>query len=222
MNQKNDLLSGAGTAWEIVRAITLAVKKLGGSDDDVKRILREEDTVNHVAGLLMKRIKPVAFSQIFVSLGAVSPRNFSGTDYLKLLQDFGISASEEIRELFVSWFFDEVDETEPNLSTFEIVLVPVKEMGKNNFYLYSEIVSFARSNGLSYFPLKVIPEIMLHEPNIALPGHTFLGTKLLVLRTKKIIPVIEGKAIFGSSIRSDHDDFNISSHCSVLFVRKPV
>lgn len=51
--EKSQLLSGAGTSFEIVKAIADSVYEQGGNDDDVRRILKEKQIRKSIAELLV-------------------------------------------------------------------------------------------------------------------------------------------------------------------------
>src|SRR3989344_1562887 len=52
---KSEFLSGAGTAYEILKAISDAVRGKGGDDDDLRRLLSDKDLAREVASVIVGR-----------------------------------------------------------------------------------------------------------------------------------------------------------------------
>lgn len=62
---KSELLSAMGSGFEILKAITDAVIERGGTDDDVRRILRDKRVRNAVVEMLLADQKVFSFSVNF-------------------------------------------------------------------------------------------------------------------------------------------------------------
>lgn len=65
--QKSDILSGLGTSFEIIKRLSEAVHALGGSDDDLRKMLVNGDLTHDVAQLLRgtARLAPNYPEEIF-------------------------------------------------------------------------------------------------------------------------------------------------------------
>ena len=109
--EKSGLLSAVGTALEIIRAIVEAVQDLGGSDDDVRRILIESDLRGKIAKLLV--FKTLRVFKVICDCGKtltemINDGNYGYVDSNITQQNFPIQRSGR-RQMEVALFhFDRI------------------------------------------------------------------------------------------------------------------
>src|SRR3990167_1430033 len=53
--KKSEFLKGFGKAWEVFRVIVNAVLDLGGSDEDLSRLLKDKDRVRRIGEIVIER-----------------------------------------------------------------------------------------------------------------------------------------------------------------------
>lgn len=58
--QKSEFVSSAGTVFEFVKAISDEVRKLGGGDDDLRKVMSQPSLAKSIAGAIMGQNKPIA------------------------------------------------------------------------------------------------------------------------------------------------------------------
>jgi hypothetical protein len=202
-NKKGEFVSAAGIIFEIIKKISDAIRTLGGTDEDLRRLLTDSKLVKQIAELIM------------------SGRQ-KASDTYKVVVDYGKTLTEMIKLGKYAWVNDDISDKHfpiqgAGTQEAELVLVHL-----NREATTKEVLEHLNALGLE--PAKVehllafgaaYPEIQKEFPIVAL-GSIWVGD--VGYRGCPFLDFGDGKR--GLDLRWRDDDDHWRDDCRFLAVRK--
>lgn len=93
---KSQFLKAYGKAWEILQVIINIVLDLGGSDDDLTRLLTDKDRVKRIGEIIVEKPKAEQSAEYFTPISDVdAPASHQSTlaKYRQLATEWGVAAT---------------------------------------------------------------------------------------------------------------------------------